>query len=164
MINADKPGRWNEDTQASIERYNAWFLDYVCIDDVRRVLEDTDYLRALDARYLWSNPRDLAILRMFCSPPAARDRLAGLAHVSRSVVQSMERGLVAKDAARWLTRRYATNRRSGSSACWTRIARHAATGRRPTRSCRRLTWSAARSAITGTCACTKTPLTHRTAG
>lgn len=102
MINANKPERWNEDTQASILQYNAWFLEYApstyrlargaCIDGAHRFLDDTNYLRSLDEKYLWDNPEDLAIARMFCAPPIARERLAGLAQVSKTIVQSMEKG------------------------------------------------------------------------
>ncbi len=102
MINADKPNRWNEDTRTSILQYNDWFFNYApityqsargeCIEGVQRLLDKTDYLRHLDEQYLWDNPEDLAIARMFCAPPIARERLAGLAQVSKTIVQSMEQG------------------------------------------------------------------------
>jgi len=101
VINADKPNRWNEDTQASILQYNDWFFNYApstyqsargeCIEGVQRLLDGTNYLRSLDEQYLWNNPEDLAIARMFCAPPIARERLAGLAQVSKTIVQSMEK-------------------------------------------------------------------------
>lgn len=110
MINADKPNRWNEDTQASILQYNDWFFSYApstyqsarseCIDGAQRLLNDTDYLRSLDEQYLWDNPENLAIARMFCAPPIARERLAGLARVSKTIVQSMERGSVPRGRSR----------------------------------------------------------------
>ena len=110
MINADKPYRWNEDTKSSILQYNQWFLDYApqtyqlargnCIDGAQRVLENTDYLRNLNEQYLWDNPEDLAIARMFCAPPIARERLAGLSQVSKTIVQSMEQGKASRGQAR----------------------------------------------------------------
>ena len=110
MINADKPNRWNEDTQASILQYNDWFFNYApstyqsargeCIEGVQRLLDGTDYLRSLDEQYLWNNPEDLAIARMFCAPPIARERLAGLAQVSKTIVQSMEKGNVPRGRSR----------------------------------------------------------------
>ena len=110
MINADKPNRWNEDTQASILQYNDWFFNYApstyqsardeCIEGVQRLLDGTNYLRSLDEQYLWNNPEDLAIARMFCAPPIARERLAGLAQVSKTVVESMEKGNVPRGRSR----------------------------------------------------------------
>lgn len=110
MINANKPDRWNEDTQESILQYNEWFLNYApqtyrsargdCIEGVQDLLQRTDFLRKLDEAYLWDNPESLSVARMFCAPPIARDRLAGLAQVSGTVVESMECGRAARGRSR----------------------------------------------------------------
>ena len=119
MINADKPYRWNEDSQASILQYNDWFFEYApktyqsargaCIEGAHRLLDDTNHLQSLNEQYLWDHPEDLAIARMFCSPPIARERLAGLAQVSKTIVQSMEKGNAPRGRSR-IQRREAISR------------------------------------------------------
>lgn len=110
MINANKPDRWNKDTQESILQYNEWFFNYApktyqsargeCIEGAQDLLQRTDYLRSLNEAYLWDNPESLSIARMFCAPPIARDRLAGLAQVNRTIVQSMEAGKAVRGSSR----------------------------------------------------------------
>lgn len=102
MLNADKPQRWNDDTRQSVLQYNEWFMEFApktyqdfrksSIDAVERLFEETDYLSLIDVDRLIEAPDSLTILRMMCAPPIARDRLAGLADVSRSKVKAMEEG------------------------------------------------------------------------
>lgn len=102
MLNADKPQRWNDDTRQSVLQYNEWFMEFApktyqesrkaSIDSVERMFDETDYLTLIDVDMLVAIPGSLTILRMMCAPPIARDRLAGLADVSRSKVKAMEEG------------------------------------------------------------------------
>lgn len=102
MLNADKPQRWNDDTRQSVLQYNEWFMGFApkayqasrksSIESVERLLEETDFLSLIDVDMLVKVPDSLTILRMMCAPPIARDRLAGLADVSRSKVKAMEEG------------------------------------------------------------------------
>jgi len=58
--------------------------------DVTQAPTHTDFLRAVVPDNLTAHPGILPILRMVCAPPIARDRLIGLAHVSKNLVSSME--------------------------------------------------------------------------
>jgi hypothetical protein len=100
-VNLDKPQRWKADTQLSVEEYNRWFLEYaplayretraratVYVEDI---LRRTDNLRRLNGELLMQHPDALEMLRMSTSPPIARDRLVGLAQVSKSLIENMER-------------------------------------------------------------------------
>lgn len=100
MINADKPNRWNEDTHQSVLQYNTWFMDFApqtyqaargtCLDSIADIFKKSDNLRKLSPDLLVKDPGALMTLRMLCAPPIARDRLAGLAGVSRTQVKTME--------------------------------------------------------------------------
>ena len=102
MLNADKPQRWNDDTRQSVLQYNEWFMEFApktyqasrkaSIESVETLFEETDFLSLIDVDMLVEVPDSLTILRMMCAPPIARDRLAGLADVSRSKVKAMEEG------------------------------------------------------------------------
>ena len=102
MINADKPYRWNDDTRKSVLQYNDWFMDFApatfqtargaCLDFVEGLFSSSDNLRSIDPDLLVNIPNALTTLRMLCAPPIARDRLAGLADVSRTKVKAMEEG------------------------------------------------------------------------
>jgi hypothetical protein len=106
MVNADKPGRWNADTRASVLQYNNWFMDFApktyqgarssCSSSVDKLFEQSDFLRNYSPRLLVKEPETLSVLRMMCAPPIARDRLAGLANVSRGNIKSMEEGKLPK--------------------------------------------------------------------
>lgn len=99
-INADKPDLWKADVERSIDFYNDWFLRfapetyrnqrYATSEQVEDAFAHTDFLRNLSPSTLKSSPGILAILRMACTPPIARDRLMGLAHVGKNLIQSME--------------------------------------------------------------------------
>lgn len=99
-INLDKPHLWKADVNRSIDYYNDWFLRYAPgtyqdqrlarIDQVIDAFEKTSHLRNLSAKLLYDNPGLVPVLRMATAPPLARDRLMGLAYVSKSLIESME--------------------------------------------------------------------------
>ena len=82
MINADKPHKWKEDTQSSVDQFNEWFMKFApqafresrvkATEEVERSLILTSDLRAIDAQTLATNPQILPTLRMACCPPLAR--------------------------------------------------------------------------------------------
>jgi hypothetical protein len=100
-VNLDKPQRWKADTQLSVDDYNRWFLEYAPVTYretraratvyVEDILLRTNNLRHLTADLLFQHPDALEMLRMSTSPPIARDRLVGLAQVSKSLIENMER-------------------------------------------------------------------------
>ena len=100
FINADKPQLWKEDVERSIDFYNDWFIRFApetfrtqrerTSGQVVSALEVSDYLRQLTPDLLIQHPSILPVLRMATAPPLARDRLVGLAHASKTLVQAME--------------------------------------------------------------------------
>lgn len=103
-INSDKPHRWKEDIQASVDQFNEWFMEFApkafrevrvkTTADVNNSLRLTKDLFAIDAATLAANPQILPTLRMATCPPLARDRLVGLAYTSKNLVYKMEEGVV----------------------------------------------------------------------
>ena len=103
-INADKPHLWKNDVTASIDLYNDWFMRSapktyreVRTETTQRVQETiqlTKNLTLLNPETLKANPSILPTLRMCTAPPIARDRLVGLAYVSKHLVLSMEQGKI----------------------------------------------------------------------
>lgn len=99
-INRDKPDTWKKDTVASVDMYNEWFMNFapktfretriLVSKQVENTLRITGYLREINSDVLQNHPEILSILRMVTCPPIARDRLIGLAGVSKSLVQNME--------------------------------------------------------------------------
>lgn len=100
-VNLDKPWLWNADTRQSVDYYNEWFLSYApmafretrvkTVAVVEEVFAFTDNLRSLTVDVLRHQPHALEVLRMATAPPIARDRLIGLAKVSKSLVENMEK-------------------------------------------------------------------------
>jgi hypothetical protein len=100
-VNLDKPQRWKQDTRLSVDHYNNWFLDFApdAYQETRAratlyvedVLRRTDYLRSITGEVLLDHPDVLEMFRMATAPPIARDRLVGLALVSKSLIESMEK-------------------------------------------------------------------------
>ena len=113
MLNADKPQRWKADIVASVGLYNRWFLEFapatfrtertaatdVVLDAFRRTADLTD----MSIPTLQADPKLLAVLRMCCAPPIARDRLAGLASVPNSAIKTLESGRVPRNGAALLS-------------------------------------------------------------
>lgn len=99
-INLDKPHLWNQDIIQSVDLYNTWFMDFApkafretrisTAESVAQALKETNYLNNVSPAILQKHPEVLPILRMSTCPPIARDRLVGLAGVSKSLVQNME--------------------------------------------------------------------------
>ena len=99
-INLDKPQLWKQDILQSVDLYNSWFLDFapkafretrqITAKSVEAALDETNYLNDITPELLQRHPEVLPILRMSACPPLARDRLVGLAGVSKSLVQNME--------------------------------------------------------------------------
>ena len=99
-INADKPKRWKKDIAQSVDFYNEWFLRFApkayrqtrqtTTAQVEAALKWTRNLKDISPKLLREHPEVLQMLRMATAPPIARDRLIGLAGVSRNLVSSME--------------------------------------------------------------------------
>ena len=99
-MNSDKSHLWKADVAQSIDFYNTWFLRFapetyrsqrkVRTREVLEAFGKTGNLRKITAQSLAESPGVLPILRMACAPPLARDRLMGLAYVSRAILDSME--------------------------------------------------------------------------
>ena len=100
---------WKSDVQESVLFYNNWFMKFApaayinarksAIEKVSRVFEATDNLSNLTGTLLEEHPEAAAILRMVTTPPLARDRLAGLADVPRTMIKSLEEGKSSTDVA-----------------------------------------------------------------
>ncbi|WP_306369657.1 XamI family restriction endonuclease [Nocardiopsis sp. CC223A] len=101
MINSDKPQLWKNDVEASVQLYNNWFLEaapkayretrLLTIEEVEQTLQWTANMTNITPEVLKSHPKALATLRMSTAPPIARDRLVGLSHGSKSLVDKMEK-------------------------------------------------------------------------
>ena len=101
-VNADKPHLWKQDIAASVDLFNTWFMKFApkayrntrlkVTRQVENALLLTDDLRGLNVALLQSQPQILPTLRMCTCPPLARDRLIGLARVSKALVDTMEAG------------------------------------------------------------------------
>jgi len=87
--------------------YNNWFLKFApatfvqarnnAIEKVEAAFRKTDSFNKLTEEMLLESPESLSILRMSTTPPLARDRLAGLADVSKGIVKSLEEGKTPRD-------------------------------------------------------------------
>ena len=103
-INSDKPHLWNQDIRASVDQFNKWFMRFApkayrdtrieTTKTVEEALLQTKDLLDLSPVLLANHPGILPTLRMCCCPPIARDRLTGLAGVSKSLVGCMEEGTI----------------------------------------------------------------------
>ncbi|HQU41422.1 MAG TPA: XamI family restriction endonuclease [Pirellulales bacterium] len=101
-VNLDKPHLWKEDTRASVDHYNKWFMKFApkafrdtrikVTEEVEKAVLDSNDMRDLSAELLEAWPGVLPTLRMSCCPPLAVDRLVGLAYVSKTLVKNMELG------------------------------------------------------------------------
>ena len=99
-INRDKPDLWKGDIIKSVDLYNNWFMEFAprafrqtrvsTASSVEHALVDTNYLQDISVEILKNHPEVLPILRMSTCPPIARDRLVGLAGVTKSLVENME--------------------------------------------------------------------------
>ncbi len=104
-VNLDKPQRWKEDTRASVDHYNKWFMQFAprafretrieVTKKVEKAIIDSNDMRDLSPELLLSWPGILPTLRMSCCPPLAVDRLVGLAYTNKGLVGKMEEGKLA---------------------------------------------------------------------
>ncbi|CAB0686063.1 XamI family restriction endonuclease [Corynebacterium diphtheriae] len=93
--------QWSNDFEASVDVYNQWFLNSVpkafdearqkIVNRVEELFEATDYMRNLTPQLIIEKPSLLPALRQSTAPPIARDRLAGLANVPRTLVLTIDR-------------------------------------------------------------------------
>ena len=105
-INKSFVEHWKEDVQKSVLYYNEWFLKFApstyiksreeAIEKVENIFQRTDCLNSLSVNMLKSVPDSIIILRMATTPPLARDRLVGLADISRDLVKKLENGELPK--------------------------------------------------------------------
>lgn len=101
-VNRDKPDLWKPDIAQSVDMYNDWFMRFApqafretrirTSQEVVNTLVATANLTHVEPQVLRQDPGVLATLRMCCCPPLARDRLIGLAGVTKSLVNRMESG------------------------------------------------------------------------
>lgn len=103
-INLDKVQQWKEDVAKSVDYYNQWFLTFApqayrdtrasTAEKVLDALEQSAHLTNISPQVIKASPAILSILRMATRPPIARDRLVGLSGASKSLVQSLETGVI----------------------------------------------------------------------
>jgi hypothetical protein len=101
-INRDKTHLWKDDTAASVDLFNQWFMESApkafrdtranVTQDVEDTLKATSDLAAITPAILREKPAVLPTLRMACCPPLAVDRLIGLADANKNLVGNMEEG------------------------------------------------------------------------
>ena len=99
-VNADKIHLWKADIARSVDFYNEWFMQFapkayretrvVRTKQVEDAFRQTSNLIDIAPQVLREFPAALQMLRMATAPPIARDRLIGLAGVSKTLVNSME--------------------------------------------------------------------------
>jgi len=100
-VNRDKPDSWKDDISKSVDFYNDWFMEFApkafretrvnTTKQVEDALQWTKNLTDVRLDLLRAQPAVLPILRMSTCPPIARDRLTGLAGVSKNLVLKMDR-------------------------------------------------------------------------
>ena len=99
--NLNQPHRWKEDIARSVDAFNAWFLENApsvfqeqraaAAADVRQAMRVTADFTKIGSDVLKHHPNILPTLRMVTCPPLARDRVVGLAKVSKNLVLRMEK-------------------------------------------------------------------------
>ena len=100
-VNSNKPEQWKQDIAASVDMYNNWFMRSApaafrqtrerTTKEVENMLIVTRNLTNVGIELLKTKPSVLSSLRMSTCPPLARDRLIGLAGVSKNLVSTMEK-------------------------------------------------------------------------
>jgi hypothetical protein len=101
-VNSDKPHLWKADIAQSVDLYNEWFMRFApetyrdtrveATNQVEQALTWTANISNIAPTLLREHPSLLTMLRMVTAPPIARDRLIGLAGVSKQLVLTMEVG------------------------------------------------------------------------
>lgn len=110
-INRNNVDNWNTDIERSVDFYNEWFLNFApdtyrkerrsAVKRVRKAFKTIADGLNLAPSNVDETPEILAILRQMTCPPLARDRLAGLAKVSTTVVKHFENGGKESPVCRW---------------------------------------------------------------
>ncbi|MGB5832213.1 MAG: XamI family restriction endonuclease [Thiohalocapsa sp.] len=100
-VNRDKPDAWKNDIAKSVDFYNNWFMSFApkafrdrrikTTKTVEDALQWTKNLTDIRPELLQQHPDVLPMLRMSTCPPIARDRLIGLAGISKNLVGKMEK-------------------------------------------------------------------------
>lgn len=100
MLNINRADRWKDDIKKSVDSYNSWFINFApeafkkvrntAIEKVEGVFHDTNNLTNISIDSLSNSPQNLQVLRMATCPPLARDRLIGIAGISKNLVNKME--------------------------------------------------------------------------
>ena len=100
-VNRDKVDLWKADVARSVDFYNDWFMTFApkafretrieTTKQVEEALQWTENLTNIRPEILQRHPSVLPMLRMTTCPPIARDRLVGLAGVSKNLVENMEK-------------------------------------------------------------------------
>lgn len=101
-INKNRSELWKSDVQKSVLFYNDWFLNFApqtyinarkdAIDKVESAFQKTECFNSLSLDMLKNTPESITILRLATTPPLARDRLVGLADISKNLIEKMEEG------------------------------------------------------------------------
>jgi len=101
-INKNKSELWKADVQKSVLYYNEWFLNFApetyinarkdAINKVESAFQKTECFNSLSIHMLKNAPESITILRLSTTPPLARDRLVGLANISKNLIEKMEEG------------------------------------------------------------------------
>jgi hypothetical protein len=104
MINADNPRLWKKDIADSVDFYNRWFMKFAPATyretriAVTKLVEDalrqSNDLSQITPEILRKHPAILPTFRMCCCPPLARERLAGLTGVKKTLIEKMEAGAI----------------------------------------------------------------------
>src|SRR5438132_14104139 len=99
-INSDKPHLWKNDVKSSVDLFNQWFMLFApkayrdsraaTTAQVEEGIRITQDRATITPHVLQQHPGILQVLRMATCPPLARDRLIGLAYVSKNLVRVME--------------------------------------------------------------------------
>jgi len=110
-INRNNIDAWKSDVEKSVDFYNRWFLNFApatfrearkqAVKRVRKAFRVTADGLNMTAAILNATPDMLAILRQMTCPPLARDRLAGLAGVNKTVVKHFEEGKKESRCCKW---------------------------------------------------------------
>lgn len=101
-LNNKRTEVWKADVSQSISFYNDWFLNFApqtymaerqnAVKMVEKTFKLTNDLTLMTAETVLSNPSLLHVFRMLTAPPIARDRLAGLASLAKTTVETLEEG------------------------------------------------------------------------
>lgn len=110
MSNRQKaPSAWAPDIKKSVQQYDAWYLTNSpvmfadqrgrAVKEVADAMKASNDFRDFTPKTLRAQPSAVNVARMAISPVMARDRFVGFSGANKSVVTSLERGVVPKQAS-----------------------------------------------------------------